>query len=114
MTSTQVEERFRKGQDQERGAFSQKAKDKVRSAHNRLVQAGAGRGCGVGSRKDPTERSGSERQGSGPEGSTPWTVMWTQRKRGGGWSETILKGSGLGFPPDCDRLPPRVHMPIHA
>lgn len=54
------------------GTFLQKAKDEVRSAHNRQ---GAGRGCGIGSRKDPTEPSGSERQGSGPEGSIPWTMM---------------------------------------
>lgn len=47
---------------------------------------------------------------NGP-GSGPWVVVmkglhrgWPQDERGRGWSDTILKGSGLVFQLDCDSL----------
>lgn len=51
------------------GTFQQMAKDGTVSVHNTLAPSeGAGRGCGIGSRKDSTRWSTSGREGGDSEG----------------------------------------------
>lgn len=54
--------------------------------------------------------AGSRRDSGCHEGSTLRTRLWPQHE-GGGWIDTMLKGSGLVFPLDRDSLATRNHLP---
>lgn len=61
-------------------------------------------GDGIDGRRHSVEWARKWTVGGGHEGFAPRTRMWPQDERGRGWSDTILKGSGLVFQLDCDSL----------